>query len=109
MRKIWSWVAVAGTLALAACSTAPPPPPPRIATPTFIPPETNYRWTNGFSASGFEAMQKMIGRTNLRAAEFHWAPMIPNEGDVAITIDTANQVAFVFKGPQLIGVTNNNN
>jgi lipoprotein-anchoring transpeptidase ErfK/SrfK len=30
----------------------------------------------------------------------------PAEGDVAITIDIANQVAFVFKGSQLVGVTN---
>ncbi len=99
---------VAGTLLLAGCSTAPqaPPPPPRIASPVFVPPQTNYRWTNGFSASGYEAMHKMLGRTRLRPAEFHWAPSIPAEGDVAITIDIANQIAFVFKGSQLVGVTN---
>jgi len=107
MIRIRTLVTIGALAALAGCSMTPPPPAqPRIAQPTFVPPATNYRWTNGFSASGFEAMHKMIGRTNLRAAEFHWAPMIPNEGDVAITIDTANQVAFVFKGPQLIGVTN---
>jgi lipoprotein-anchoring transpeptidase ErfK/SrfK len=92
---------------LAGCSVTPPPPPqPRIAEPVYVPPNTNYRWTNGFSASGFEAMHKMLGRTTLRPAEFHWAPNFPVDGDVAITIDTANQIAFVFKGSQLIGVTN---
>jgi lipoprotein-anchoring transpeptidase ErfK/SrfK len=107
MRKFWSALAIGGALALASCSTPmAPPPPPRIATPAFIPPDTNYRWTNGFSASGFEAMHKMLGRTTLRPAEFHWAQSIPAEGDVAITVDTANQIAFVFKGSQLIGVTN---
>jgi lipoprotein-anchoring transpeptidase ErfK/SrfK len=101
-------MALVGALALASCSTVPhaPPPPPRIATPAFIPPDTNYRWTNGFSASGFEAMHQMLGRTTLRPAEFHWAQTIPEEGDVAITVDIANQIAFVFKGSQLIGVTN---
>jgi lipoprotein-anchoring transpeptidase ErfK/SrfK len=107
MKKFWSSMTLAGTLGLAACSTVPPPPPaPRIAKPTFIPPETNYRWTNGFSASGYEAMHQMLGRTRLRPAEFHWAQSIPAEGDVAITIDIANQIAFVFKGSQLVGVTN---
>jgi hypothetical protein len=99
---------VAALAALAACSTTPPPPPapPRIVEPKFVPPATNYRWTNGFSASGYEAMHKMLRRTSLRPGEFHWAGMIPNEGDVAITVDIANQIAFVFKGSQLIGVTN---
>jgi lipoprotein-anchoring transpeptidase ErfK/SrfK len=108
MKKFWPAMALVGALALASCSTVPqaPPPPPRIATPKFIPPETNYRWTNGFSASGFEAMHQMLGRTSLRPAEFYWAQSIPAEGDVAITIDIANQIAFVFKGSQLIGVTN---
>src|SRR5262245_20989088 len=106
MIRIRTLVAVGALSVLAGCSTAPPTAPTRIAQPTFVPPATNYRWTNGFSASGFEAMHKMIGRTNLRPAEFHWAQMIPNDGDVAITIDTANQIAFVFKGSQLVGVTN---
>ena len=101
-------VVMVGALSvLAGCTTTPPPPStPRIATPKFVPPATNYRWTNGFSASGFEAMHAMLGRTALRPGEFHWAQNIPAEGDVAITIDIANQIAFVFKGSQLIGVTN---
>ncbi|MGH6706643.1 MAG: L,D-transpeptidase family protein [Sphingomicrobium sp.] len=99
-------MAVGSAIALASCSTTPPPAPPRIATPKFVPPATNYRWTNGFSASGFEAMHAMLRRTSLRPGEFHWAQNIPAEGDVAITVDIANQIAFVFKGSQLIGVTN---
>ncbi len=108
MMKIRTLVALGGMAALAGCSTVapPPPPPPRIATPVFVPPHTNYRWTNGFSASGYEAMHKMIGRTKLRPGEFHWAPNVPVDGDVAITVDIANQIAFVFKGSQLVGVTN---
>jgi lipoprotein-anchoring transpeptidase ErfK/SrfK len=106
MVRIRTLVAVAALAVLASCTTAPPPPAPRIATPKFVPPATNYRWTNGFSASGFEAMHGMLGRTALRPGEFHWAQNFPAEGDVAITIDIANQVAFVFKGSQLVGVTN---
>ena len=108
MMKLRAFVAASLLAAMSGCSTTPSPPPgpPRIAQPVFVPPQTNYRWTNGFSASGFEAMHKMIGRTTLRPAEFHWAPNFPVDGDVAITIDTANQIAFVFKGSQLVGVTN---
>ena len=96
----------AAALALGGCSIAPPPAPRVAAQPSFTPPATAYRWTNGFSATGFEAMHRMIGRTALKPAEFHWAPTIPTEGTVAITVDIANQIAFVFKGEQLIGVTN---
>jgi lipoprotein-anchoring transpeptidase ErfK/SrfK len=101
-------VVMVGALSvLAGCTTTPPSPStPRIATPKFVPPATNYRWTNGFSASGFEAMHAMLGRTSLRPGEFHWSPNVPVDGDVAITVDIANQIAFVFKGSQLIGVTN---
>ena len=106
MIRFRTFVAVSALSVLAACTTAPPPTMPRIATPKYVPPATNYRWTNGFSASGFEAMHAMLGRTALRPGEFHWSPNIPVDGDVAITVDIANQVAFVFKGSQLIGVTN---
>ncbi|QDP19802.1 L,D-transpeptidase family protein [Sphingomonas xanthus] len=107
MRRILMALAAGAALALASCSTTPSTTPvPQVASPRFIPPHTNYRWTNGFSASGFEAMHKMIGRTALRPGEFHWATNIPAEGEVAITVDIANQIAFIFKGSQLIAVTN---
>ena len=48
----------------------------------------------------------MFGRTKLRPAEFHWAAAIPAEGDVAITIESPTRSRFVFKGSQLVGVTN---
>ncbi|MEA1072786.1 L,D-transpeptidase family protein [Sphingomonas sp. LY160] len=107
MIRFFKALSVAAVISLAACSTTPPPPPAPIAqAPRTYGPPTNYEWTNGFSATGYEAMHAMLGRTNLRPGEFHWAQSIPAEGEVAITVDIANQVAFVFKGSQLIGVTN---
>ena len=42
-----------------------------------------------------------------RWAYTHSSGSVPSRrSDVAITIDIANQIAFVFKGEQLIGVTN---
>ncbi len=107
MSKIRSLVALSALSVLAACSVTPPPPrTPVVARPTFTPPETNYRWTNGYSAKGYEAMHAAFGRVRLKAGEHYWTPNVPVDGDVTLTIDIANQIAFVFKGEQLIGVTN---
>ncbi|MBA3666374.1 MAG: L,D-transpeptidase family protein [Sphingomonas sp.] len=107
MKKLWSAIVIGSVLALAACSTAPPPPPrPQIAQPTFTPPPTEYRWTQGNAAKGFEAMAGAFGRMTLRPAEFLWAPVIPAEGETRLVVDIANQIAFVYRADQLIGVTN---
>lgn len=108
MMKLRTLVALSTISVLAACSVTPPPPPrqPVVVRPTFTPPPTNYRWTNGFSAKGYEAMHAAFGRVHLKAGEHYWTHNFPVDGDVAITIDIANQIAFVFKGEQLIGVTN---
>ena len=105
MRKFWSVVAVGGTLALASCSTTPPP-PPVVAQPKFIPPSINYRWTNGYSAKGYEAMQAAFGRMSLRPGEHLWIPNIPADGQINITVDLVSQLAFVFRDERLIGVSN---
>ena len=107
MIKIRTLVALSALSVLAACSVAPPPPPAPVATrPTFNPPQTDYRWTNGYSAKGYEAMHAAFGRVTLRPGEHLWTPNFPVDGDVNITLDIANQIGFVFKGEQLIGVTN---
>ena len=108
MMKFRTLVAVSVVSVLAACSTTPPPPPraPVIAQPRVVAPPTNYRWTNGFSEKGYEAMHAAFGKVRLAPGEHHWTPNFPVDGDVAITVDIANQIAFVFKGDMLIGVTN---
>src|SRR5262245_46867125 len=110
MMRIRTLVALGGAALLASCAVNPPPPPPApvaVAQPSVAPP-TNYRWTNGFSEKGYQAMFATVGKVYLKAGENHWLPAaaIPAEGDVNITLDIANQVGFVFKGEQLIGVTN---
>ena len=108
MMKFRTLIALSAIGVLAACSTTPvaPPPPPRIVQPVSVAPPTNYRWTNGFSEKGYQAMHAAFGKVRLKAGEHHWTPNFPVDGDVAITVDIANQVAFVFKGDMLIGVTN---
>jgi hypothetical protein len=110
MIKLRTWIALGAMSVAAACTTAPPPPPPApvAVKPRSVAPPTDYRWTNGFSEKGFEAMYATFGKVHLKAGEHHWLPAaaIPAEGDVGITVDLANQIAFVFKGERLIGVTN---
>ena len=108
MMKFRTLVALGTISLLAACSVAPPPPPrtPVVAQPVSVAPPTNYRWTNGFSAKGYDAMHARFGKVHLKPGEHHWTPNFPVDGDVNITIDIANQIAFVFKGEHLIGVTN---
>jgi len=108
MMKIRTLVALGVVSALAACSTTPPPPPraPVVVQPRSVAPPTSYRWTNGFSEKGYEAMHAAFGKVHLKAGEHLWTPNVPTEGEVSITIDIANQIAFIFKGEQLIGVTN---
>ena len=95
MMKVRTLVGLAAVGILASCATPPPPPPPApvIVQPRTIAPPTNYRWTNGFSEKGYEAMYAAFGKVHL-------------DGDVNITVDIANQIAFIFKGDKLIGVTN---
>lgn len=110
MTKFRTLVAIGVLAGLAGCSTTPPPPPraPVVAQPRSVAPPTNYRWTNGFSEKGYEAMHATFGKVYLKPGEFHLLPAAahPADGDVSITIDIANQIAFVFKGERLIGVTN---
>jgi lipoprotein-anchoring transpeptidase ErfK/SrfK len=110
MLKFRTLFAVGGFAIVAGCSTVPPPPPPppRIIQPVSVAPPTNYRWTNGFSEKGYQAMYATFGKVHLKAGEHHWLPAaaIPADGDVNITLDIANQVGFIFKGDALIGVTN---
>jgi lipoprotein-anchoring transpeptidase ErfK/SrfK len=110
MIKLRTLVAVSGVAVLAGCSTVPPPPPPppQIVQPVSVAPPTTYRWTNGFSEKGYNAMHATFGKVRLKAGEHHWLPAaaIPAEGDISITLDIANQVGFIFKGDALIGVSN---
>ena len=110
MIRFRTLVAVTAVSVLAGCSVAPPPPPRTVVVvpePRSMAPPTNYRWTNGFSAKGYDAMYAAFGKVKLKAGEHHWLPAvaIPAEGDINITLDIANQVGFILKGETLIGVT----
>lgn len=107
MGKLAISLAAATALSLAACSTAPAPPPlavaPVVAVKKSMAP---YIWTVGNAAKGHEAMAATFGKAALAPGEFHWVPAIPATGDTRVVVDLFKQTAFVYRGEQLIGVTN---
>ena len=104
MKKFWLSVAIAsGALALASCSTAPrqiaaPAPPP-------APAPSPYKWTVGNADKAHEAMVATFGRSALNPGEYLWAPAIPAEGQTSVIIDLYKQLAYIYRGDQLIGAT----
>ena len=102
MRKIWSSVALGGTLALAACSTVPQRPVPVALAPPE-PKELPYRWTQGNAPAAYKAMRTTLGRASLAPGEYVWATEIPAEGETKIVADLLTQMAYVYRGDQLIG------
>jgi hypothetical protein len=90
---------------LAGCSTAPQPEPARVAVAPLPKPELGYRWTHGHSQKGREAMMAAFGPVQLAPGEYKWASTMPTEGDPRIVVDLLTQMAFVYRGDTLIGVT----
>ena len=105
MKRLISLVTLAGALALASCSTTPPPPPKQVAAPAPAPRPSPYQWTHGHSEKGLEAMRANFGKTGLRPGEYLWAAKIPAEGDTRIVVDLLTQMAYVYRGEDLIGAT----
>ncbi len=104
MNKLWTFLGSGAALALSSCSTAPAPAPPAPiarAVPTMAP----YLWTHGFAPKAHRAMVASFGRTGLRPGEYLWAPNIPAAGDTNLVVDLLTQMAYVYRGEQLIGVS----
>ena len=62
-----------------------------------------YRWTQGNAPRAIDEMAETFDKTSLRAGQFVWASDIPEEGDTRIIIDLLTQMAFVYRGDELIG------
>ena len=104
MNKLWMLVSLGATLALASCSTVPPPPPPAPiarAAPTMAP----YLWSHGHAPKAHREMVANFGRTGLLPGQYLWAPVIPAAGETRLVVDLRTQMAYVYRGEQLIGAT----
>ena len=62
-----------------------------------------------YDASGAEAaraeMAERFGIDDLAPGQFRWADSIPQEGNTRIIVSLTDQLAFVYRGETLIGVT----
>ena len=98
-------LAGAAAALLAACSTTPhkvsvasaPPPPDSHAIP--------YLWTLGNAPQAHKDMVAAFGRAGLKPGEYMWAGSVPTDGETRVIIDRMLQMAYVYKGMQLIGVS----
>jgi hypothetical protein len=96
----------AGAALLAACSTAPEPAPAPAPVAEAPPPKPSpYRWTNGFTDKAREAALETFGETELKPGDFLWATDIPAKGETRIVIDLLTQMAFVYRGEKVVGIT----
>lgn len=99
------WMAAAGAVSLAGCSSTPPPAPVVAVAAPAPKPSLPYRWTNGYSDKAREAAATTFDRTNLAPGEYLWAETIPTEGDTQVVVDLLTQTAFVYRGEQVVGMT----
>ncbi|MEA3058263.1 MAG: hypothetical protein QOF34_1078 [Sphingomonadales bacterium] len=101
-----STIAAMALALLAGCATAPPP-PPMVAVAQAAPAtsELPYRWTQGNAPQAYKDMVAEFGRKGLKPGEYVWATAVPAEGDPRIVVDLLTQMAYVYRGEQLVGAS----
>lgn len=90
---------------IGACQTAPSP---ELAQAPPVPLPRNelpYRWTQGDAPQAHKDMVARFGKTGLRPGEYVWASSIPNGGETRVVIDRLTQVAYVYRGDELVGAS----
>lgn len=108
MKRIAYYLLASAAFGLASCTTAPAPAPRAVAVkvaPTAPPSMAPYRWSHGHAPKAYQAMVAGLGRTGLKPGEFVWATAIPKEGDTRLVVDLLTQMAYVYRGEELIGAT----
>jgi hypothetical protein len=96
----------AAAAALAGCSTTHAPrlaatAPPAAPTVSGLP----YLWTLGNAPRAYKDMVAEFGKRGLKPGQYLWASAIPADGDTRVIIDRLLQMAYVYKGDKLIGVS----
>ena len=87
---------------LAGCTTAP-----KIAAPAPKPaaePQLPYKWTHGHAPKAHEQATALFGPLNLKPGQYRWTAAVP-DGDAKVVIDLMQQLFYVYRGDQLVGVS----
>ena len=100
-----STIAGAGLALLAGCSTAPAPRFAEASSPPAALSTAPYTWTLGEAPRGHRDMVAEFGKVGLKPGQYLWAASIPADGDTRVVIDRLTQMAYVYKGEKLVGVT----
>ena len=94
-----------GAALLAGCSTAPTPRLAVASAPATSLSMAPYTWTLGEAPRGHKDMVAEFGKVGLKPGQFLWAASIPTAGETKVIIDRLTQMAYVYKGDDLIGVS----
>lgn len=96
------YAVAAAALLLASCATRPPvaPPSPRPVAEVQLP----YQWTHGHAPQATKDAKAAFGSVALAAGAYRWTAAVP-EGEAKVVIDRLQQLMFVYKGGQLVGLT----
>jgi lipoprotein-anchoring transpeptidase ErfK/SrfK len=77
------------------------PPVQRVLTPQPPP----YHWTQGAAPRAHRDMVTEFGKVGLKPGEYVWAASAPTAGDTRIIVDLLTQMAYVYRGDQLLGAS----
>ena len=106
MRISTKWaIAAAAATALAGCSTGPAPRLASAAPAAQPAPQSPYLWTLGNAPRAHREMVAEFGKVGLKPGQYLWAASIPSAGETKVIIDRLTQMAYVYKGDSLIGVS----
>ena len=105
MRKIVSALAAVSLAALAGCSTVPQPTGRTVTATVPAGKPAPYRWTQGAAPKAHADMVAAFGKSGLKPGEYLWAAAVPAAGDTRVVVDLLTQMAYVYRGEQLIGAT----
>jgi lipoprotein-anchoring transpeptidase ErfK/SrfK len=108
-----SRILLLGAAVLAACSTASDAKihlfgkPHVKAQPQFQagPQPVPYHWTQGAAPKAHWDMVARFGKVGLRPGQYVWVAAAPSDGDARIVVDLLTQMAYVYRGDQLIGAS----
>ena len=102
---IGKWGIAGAAVLIGGCQSAPPP---RIAAvppaPKVAEAELPYKWTQGAAPQAYKDMVAEFGKAGLKPGQYYWASSIP-AGETKVIIDRLTQMAYVYKGDRLVGVT----
>ena|SRR5437868_8268165 len=108
-----STIGLAGVAALVACSTASDAKIHVFGTrhakaqsqlkgdPQPVP----YHWTQGAAPKAHWDMVARFGKVGLRPGQYVWVAAAPTDGDTKVVVDLLTQMAYVYRGDQLIGAS----